>query len=93
MSAYGIGDMDKRAELATLRQQYDEKLAWGGKCTRLGNRIATLEDELRPEWLRVIRRLGFWVFVLAYCGIFWLAIGAGIWQHLSPLIRSMMGQG
>lgn len=85
--------MDKRAELATLRQQYNEKLAWGGKCTRLGNRIATLEDELRPLWLRQARFLGFWAFVLAYCGVFWFAIGAGIWQHLVPLIRAMMGQG
>lgn len=85
--------MDKRAQLADMRQRYAAQMAYGSKGTGLGNRIAELEDELRPAWLRCVRRLGFWAFVLAYCGVFWLAIGAGIWQHLYPLIQAMMGQG
>ncbi|UUV44840.1 hypothetical protein RCRUDOLPH_73 [Rhodobacter phage RcRudolph] len=85
--------MDRRTELATLRRRHADQLAYGVKGTSTANRIAELEDELRPMWLRQARFLGFWAFALSYCGLFWFVVGAGIWQHLYPLIRAMMGQG
>lgn len=83
----------RREELAALRRRHEEQLAYGVRGTSTANRIARLEDELRPEWLRLARHLGFWAFALSYCFLFWLAIGAGIWRCISPLIRAMMGQG
>lgn len=82
-----------RAELADLRRRHADQLAYGVKGTSTANRIARLEDELRPGWVRLARFYGTWLLILAYCAVFWLAVGAGIWQYLSPLIRAMMGQG
>ncbi|QXN72376.1 hypothetical protein RCSIMONEHASTD_47 [Rhodobacter phage RcSimone-Hastad] len=84
----------KRLEVTRLRQTLADQEAWGKWNTApTANRLAALEDELRPAWLRVTRRAGFWAFVLAYCFLFWFSIGAGIWGFISPLIRGMMGQG
>lgn len=85
--------MDRRAELADMRRRHADQVAYGLKGTYLANQIARLEDELRPQWLRAAMNLGFWAFVLAYCGVFWFAVGAGIWGFVSPLIHAMMGQG
>lgn len=82
--------MDKRLQLAEMRQRHADQIAYGSRSTRLGNEIAALEDELRPAWWRCARRLGFWAFVLAYCFLFWFSIGAGIWGYLSPLIQDIM---
>lgn len=82
--------MDKRLQLADMRQRHAEQIAWGAKGTSLGNQIAALEDELRPVWLRHARKLGFWAFAGACLFIFWVSFGAGIWGFLSPLIHAMM---
>lgn len=83
----------RRTELASMRRRHAEQVAYGAKGTSLANQIARLEDELRPAWLRNARRLGFWAFALAYCFLFYLAVGAGIWGYISPLIRAMMEPG
>lgn len=83
----------RRIELADLRRRHADQVAYGVRGTHTANRIAQLEDELRPVWLRVARNLGFWAFVLAYCGLFWFVIGAGVWRFAEPLIRGIMGHG
>lgn len=52
-------------------------------------RKARLRAEGRIDW----RCAGFWAFALAYCAVFWIAVGAQIWAFTSPLIRAILGHG
>lgn len=82
------------AELDQLRRSLAAQEAWGKWNTGpIANRIGTLEDELRPAWLRSARHYGILTLALAYCVLAWLAFGAGVWGLLGPLVRAMMGQG
>lgn len=83
--------MNRAEEMRDLRRTMREQEAWGNFSVRGANRLAELERQERLE------RRGFdplclatWTFVLAYCLLFWLAVGVPLWGFAKPLIGGIM---
>ncbi len=84
--------MDKRAEVVRLRRVLAEQEAWGKWNTApTANRLAALEDELRPAWLRVARRSAFLALMVGYCGLFWWWAISQIWGLVQTAFHAIIG--
>lgn len=84
--------MDKQAEVLRLRTVLAEQEAWGKWNTApTANRLAALEDELRPSWLRVARRAAFLAVMVGYCVLFWGWAISQIWGLALTAFHAIIG--
>lgn len=78
-------------EMRDLRRTMREQEAWGKFSVRSANRLAELERQERLDrWGFDPLCLAVWSFALAYCPLFWLAVGAQLWGFAKPLIGGIM---
>lgn len=83
--------MDRAGEMRDLRRTMREQEAWGKFSGRNANRLAELERQERVErWGFDPLCLAVWSFALAYCLLFWLAVGVQLWGLAKSLIGGIM---